>query len=214
MNNSREKILARLEKSSGPNFVVDPIDEYQPVVTVDDVSPAALRELFIAKAEQLASVVHPVSDEADAIKDILRLIGDVNSVSAWDQDEIPIPGLYAALDEAGITISAHDDSNVEIGITGASAALAATGSLVLTSGPGQYRAPSILPPRHIAVLKASQIFASLESWLADQRESGLDAFRNSSNIVLISGPSRTADIAMELVMGMHGPKELHIILLP
>lgn len=214
MSESRDKIFAQLKSSSGPALVHPPITDYRPVVTVEDDSPAALRELFVSKSEQLACVIHKVNHGNEAIRAIIDLIGGVKNVTAWDQAEIPVPDLYAALEDAGINLVAHDDPRAEAGITGASAALAATGSLVLTSGPGQYRAPSILPPVHIAVLSASQIFASLESWLADHRKSGLDTFRAASNIVLISGPSRTADIAMELVMGMHGPKELHIILLP
>lgn len=50
----------------------------------------------------------------------------------------------------------------------------------------------------------------MESWLAQKR---LNDIRAASNVVIISGASRTADIAMELILGMHGPRELHIILL-
>lgn len=63
-------------------------------------------------------------------------------------------------------------------------------------------------------LRSTQIVPDLESWMAAQRADGFAAMRGASNIVVVSGPSRTADIAMELVMGMHGPRELHIVLLP
>jgi L-lactate dehydrogenase complex protein LldG len=102
---------------------------------------------------------------------------------------------------------------MRVGITGVDAALAATGSLVLAAGVGKHRVTSLLPPLHIAVVRASQIMPDLESWVAMQRAQGLDAFRRMSSVIVISGPSRTADIAMQLIMGMHGPAELHIILI-
>lgn len=68
-------------------------------------------------------------------------------------------------------------------------------------------------PVHIAVVQSSQIVPNLESWWAEQRAARLEQVRQRSNVVIITGPSRTADIAMQLVMGMHGPQELHLILL-
>ena len=86
------------------------------------------------------------------------------------------------------------------------------------SGNGRFRAASLLPPIHIAVLNTNQIVPDLESWWAAQKwaaqkAAGLEQTRQHSNIAIITGPSRTADIAMQLVMGMHGPRELHLVLL-
>ncbi|RXL64508.1 hypothetical protein EO238_33075, partial [Citrobacter sp. AAK_AS5] len=78
---------------------------------------------------------------------------------AWAFDQIPLPGLAQALDAAGIAVAALDDSDVTVGISGADAALAATGSLVLSSGSGRYRATTLLPTIHIAVIRESQIAA-------------------------------------------------------
>lgn len=110
-----------------------------------------------------------------------------------------------------MTIVEPDDPSVRVGLSGAPAALAATGSLVLASDTGQYRNASLLPPVHIVIVTTSQIIPDFESWIAEQRANQLDHFRRSSNIVLISGPSKTADIAMELILGMHGPVELHVV---
>lgn len=213
MSESRNKILANLHSARRPFTDISAPIDYLPVVPLDDHSPQALKVRFVAQAEKLACVVHQAKDETVAIQSICGLLQGAENISAWDFEQIPLPGLAEALAAAGVGIAAHDDPQVDFGITAAQAALAATGSLVVDSGPGKYRATSILPPTHIAIVKQSQIFASLESWIAHQREVGLDIFKRTSNIVLISGASRTADIGMQLVMGMHGPKSLHIVLL-
>ena len=60
---------------------------------------------------------------------------------------------------------------------------------------------------------ANQILPDLGIWWSKQKKDGLDQFRMRSNVVIITGPSRTADITMEFVMGMPGPREPHILLL-
>jgi L-lactate dehydrogenase complex protein LldG len=65
----------------------------------------------------------------------------------------------------------------------------------------------------MAVIRQGQILPDLETWVARLRQQGLDAFQDTASAMIISGPSRTADIAMQLILGMHGPGELHIIIL-
>jgi L-lactate dehydrogenase complex protein LldG len=164
------------------------------------------------EARGAGCVVHEAGDPATAVAAILELIGDDKRISCWDLAHIPLPGLAAALDAANIERVGRD-ADARVGLTGADAALAATGSLVLLSGNGRYRTTSLLPLIHIAVVTADQILPDLESWFAQERAAGLSRFRASSNVVIITGPSRTADIAMQLVMGMHGPHELHLLCL-
>jgi L-lactate utilization protein LutC len=97
----------------------------------------------------------------------------------------------------------------DVGITSADYALADTGSLVFFSESGESRLLSLLPPCHIAVIESSKIVPSLD-----------DVFRlrpmpaaESSAMVVITGPSRTADIEMRLVRGVHGPGEIHVIII-
>jgi L-lactate dehydrogenase complex protein LldG len=99
-------------------------------------------------------------------------------------------------------------ATVDVGITSADYALADTGSLVIFTESHESRLLSLLPPCHIAVIESSRIVASLD-----------DVFRlrplpgdQSSAMVVITGPSRTADIEMRLVRGVHGPGEIHVIL--
>ena len=189
---------------------------YRPVVPRTDDNPQTLAAQFVLAAQALACEVHQVATEAQALQTVLDRLQGVSTVAAWDPGAIPLPGLAAALQEAGIRLTHPDDkadeARAEAGLSGAQAGLAATGSLVLASGPGRFRSTSLLPPVHIAVLHTSQIVPDLESWFARQRQDNFTSMRQSSNIVVISGPSRTADIAMELVMGMHGPREVVIVL--
>ena len=62
---------------------------------------------------------------------------------------------------------------------------------------------------HIAVLPVSRIYPTMQDWIAD---GGVDLARETANLVVITGSSRTSDIELQLTMGMHGPKELHIVL--
>jgi L-lactate dehydrogenase complex protein LldG len=72
---------------------------------------------------------------------------------------------------------------------------------------------SLLPPVHIAIVTTDQLVPRLEDYIAAQRANHLGVFRRSSNVTLITGCSRTSDIEMHPVFGVHGPLELHVILI-
>jgi L-lactate dehydrogenase complex protein LldG len=99
--------------------------------------------------------------------------------------------------------------NIDAGITSAAGAIAETGALILWPTEKEPRLMSIVPPLHIAVLQADKIYNSLsevmqkENWPA----------KMPTNVVLVSGPSKTADIEMTLAFGVHGPKELIVLIL-
>ncbi len=180
-------------------------------LAVDDKEMLTAR--FIEEAKKLTCDVHIAEDDIAAAQVILTILAGEKRVLAWDFDKIPCLQLESTLHEAGIVIADPDDPSARIGITGADAALAATGSLVIVSGPGRQRTTTLLPQTHIAVITQDQILPNMESWLSMQRQNNLKAFKQGANIKIISGPSRTADIAMELILGMHGPKALQIIII-
>jgi L-lactate dehydrogenase complex protein LldG len=211
---SRRQILDRLRAAPAPFPGVETPATLRPVVPRGSTGRAALVARFVEEAEKLACQVSRTRNEKEALATVLSLLVGETAISCWAPEEIPLPGLIAALEEAGVRRAPPADATVRVGLSGAQAALAATGSLILTSGPGRDRATSLLPPVHVVVLREAQIMADLEQWMEVQREDGFKEMRGASNIVIVSGPSRTADIAMELVMGMHGPKELQIVLLP
>ncbi|MCF6267189.1 MAG: lactate utilization protein [Desulfuromusa sp.] len=124
--------------------------------------------------------------------------------------------LKAALKKAGVAIEIDRlravAADAEAGITGVNFAIADTGTLVLESTAEDIRLATTLPPKQFALLDPSKIVAD-----------GLDAVkplrqmhqRDSRNyIAYVTGPSRTADIERVLTIGVHGSKELFILLVP
>jgi L-lactate dehydrogenase complex protein LldG len=100
-------------------------------------------------------------------------------------------------------------AQIEVGITSADYALADTGSLVIFTESHESRLLSLLPPCHIAVIDSSRIVPSLDDVLRLRPTPG----DGSSAMIVITGPSRTADIEMRLVRGVHGPGEIHVIII-
>ena len=115
-----------------------------------------------------------------------------------------------AEDAAGRKARLGEIDGVFVGLTGSQGALADTGAVGLLSGAQRGRLASLAPPVHIALLKKGDIYPSLPAFLADHGQKVVD----SSNLVFIAGPSRTGDIEMTLSIGVHGPGEVHVIIVP
>jgi L-lactate utilization protein LutC len=98
-------------------------------------------------------------------------------------------------------------STVDIGITSADYALADTGTLVMLSSPREARLISLLPPAHIAVVPSERILSGLDELFTILPNPA----EQTSSMVLITGPSRTADIEQILVRGVHGPGEITVV---
>ena len=99
-------------------------------------------------------------------------------------------------------------ADIEAGFTGTVGGVAETGGLLLMPGPAEPRLMSLVPPIHIALLRASTIQDSF--WSAVK---ALGWGRSlPPNALMISGPSKTADIEQTLAYGVHGPKRLIVVL--
>jgi len=94
------------------------------------------------------------------------------------------------------------------GVSEASWGLADTGSVVLLSSAEEPRARSLLPPVHVSLLHEDRILPGLAELF---EELGDDL---PSSVAIVTGPSRSADIEQRLVVGVHGPGEVHVVLLP
>jgi len=159
---------------------------------------------------------------------------EANLVVRWDDALLELLEVDAALHEQGVDIHTAgpplDDSvglaeqrrqlrdllaRADIGLSGADYVIAETGTLALSTLPGHMRGVSLLPPVHVAVVRASQIVATMADCLAilqDEGQADLPA-RLTSCVSFITGPSRTGDIELSLTVGVHGPGELHVVVL-
>ncbi|MFZ5931549.1 MAG: LutC/YkgG family protein [Pseudomonadota bacterium] len=128
----------------------------------------------------------------------IRLCGDaLLAALPWDRIARFNPGSGA--------VRESDEAGVGVALCG----IAETGTLMLTSGSTAASGLNFLPPTHIVVLRAADIVGALEDGWARLRQVGNGQMPRTVN--LITGPSRTADIAQTMYMGAHGPKRLHVI---
>lgn len=208
---SRSRILQKLRAAPQPFRGLPPFTERQPMSPVEELSPTALQARFVREAGALGFQVTCCPDTIQALDVVIQLIAPDKMIQSWALAHVPLPGLGDALAREGITV-ASDDPTIRVGLTGVDAALAGTGSLILMSGPGRPRYASLVPPVHIAVVAAHQIVPHLEAWAAAQHADDFQHLRAASSVVVISGPSRTGDIANIPVRGVHGPGTVHIVI--
>ncbi len=188
---------------------------------------AALIESFVTELQAVGGEAFQPASHSQAIEMVVKLIKDVDQhVLAWQDEELPLAGIGEALQTVGIQRSVATVSNdptlrhvqwaaldpIKVGLTGALGGLANTGSLVLLSGEHRSRAASLLPEVHIALLPIDRLYPTMSAFFAAR--STLELTTRSSNLVFITGPSRTADIEMVTTRGVHGPKRLCVVLLP
>ena len=165
---------------------------------------------------------------AERVVALARATGTAD-VLAWDQAVLPVPGLVEALRAAGLNVLDGELPHEEparaavlaqlemcrVGLTGADAAFAETGTLALRSGPGRPRLASLSVALHIAVITPEQLWTSWAGWwqaaTATSAPGGAAWVAEASNLTLITGPSRTGDIEMTLTVGVHGPRQVHVI---
>ena len=210
--NARDRILSKLRRAQAPFADLAPIAERRHMIPLGNMSPEQQLERFIAEAQAQGCIVYRL-DANSAVEQLLDIIAGDNSVLSWDESDLPLEGLHGILRSLEISIAPPDDGSARVGITGVSASLAATGSLVLEGGAGRHRGPSLLPDVHIALMSAGQLLPDLETWQGLQQRDGYPAFTSTSSTTMVTGPSKTADIGHQLVKGAHGPREVHIVIL-
>ena len=95
-----------------------------------------------------------------------------------------------------------------IGITAPAIGVADSATVIQLTRPGQPRSTSLVPSIHIAILRQDRLVKDLEEAYVLLQEERLDS------LVFISGPSKTADIEATMVHGAHGPREMHLVVIP
>lgn len=175
----------------------------------------ALADWFSRELERLAGTVETVSDLEAAGAAVARAVGNRSpgggTVVLWD-DPIAAaaerPFEAAGFQVRRWPVERYLCAGAVAGVTSAWRGIAETGTLALIAAPGMGRSVSLLPPLHLAILPTSRLLAT-----AGEFFSLLGTLeRMPSALNLVTGPSRTADIEMELCVGVHGPAALHAVL--
>jgi L-lactate dehydrogenase complex protein LldG len=175
--------------------------------------------------EAVGGQAHRVASLSQARTCVAKLLEQyaASSVLCWNDDTLAAMGLRELLTERGIerwdydrltALDADDRRQAQLaadaGISGVDFAIAETGSLALLSQPGHERNASLLPPAYIAVVRRGQIVADLFDLFDELAARGLEKL--PSNLVLVTGPSKTGDIELKLTTGVHGPKYWHVVI--
>lgn len=188
-------------------------------------SNAKLVDRFVAAARAAGAQVERTvaNGAAEVIVRVLKQHNIGSLLLAADRSDPLAATIEDAAQNAGVQIvHARDEATmfaVDASLTGVAAAVAETGSIFVRSGEhcsqsrGTPRTPvtrgeSLIPPVHLALVRAGQIVADLGDVFGDPA-----VFRESSNCTVITGPSKTADIEGVLVTGVHGPGQLVLIVI-
>jgi L-lactate dehydrogenase complex protein LldG len=167
--------------------------------------------LFIDKAKGLVATVQTVASGDDVPKAVTEYLRQHNlpaSVRMGNDRRLQkMPwGKQRALEVKG----GASDGEDEVGVSHALRGIAETGTLLMESGPANPTTVNFLPEHHIVVVDAADITGDMEGAFAKLRKKhGKGRMPRAVN--LISGPSRSGDVEQKLVLGAHGPRALHLI---
>ena len=213
MSAAREEILARIRIATGAVAAPEETDAAYAALprpywrAHHDPAATDVVALFAERAADYRAVVERVP-EAGLPGAVAAAVAAVASVVV--PDGLPggwlaglAPGIRVVRDEP--PLSAAELDRISGVVTGCAVAIAETGTIILDHGPGQgRRALTLVPDFHLVVVRADQVAADIADALAR-----LDPARPHT---LISGPSATSDIELIRVEGVHGPRNLHILI--
>jgi L-lactate dehydrogenase complex protein LldG len=175
---------------------------------------------FCEQLTAAGGVAHRVSDSEAAASRVVELVKDRSARKAlvgWGPvvDALRLPERLGAL---GIEVIAENALSAadckepffaaDIGISGVDYLIAETGTVALLTKPQTTRSVSLLPPVHIAVAESAQVLPDLFDLFAKLPPEG----SMPACVSLITGPSKTGDIELRLVTGVHGPGEIHVVI--
>jgi L-lactate dehydrogenase complex protein LldG len=167
---------------------------------------------FKEQAELIAARVYRATDPTEAGGLLARIILELQAQKVMAASSRLVDLCLEAAGDCGTTVHRENlrlrAEDADLGITEMDLAIAETGTLVQDStDPGQ-RLAATLPAVHVALVRTDRLvplFGDAIAWLNEKRT------RLPGYVSFISGPSRTADIERVLTIGVHGPKQLHVI---
>ena len=174
-------------------------------------------ELFIDMAERTEATVVRVGSGDEVPAAVADYLAERNLPTTMAMAPDPRLGALPWGDQPLLSLRrGRAEETDEVGLTGAFAAIAETGTLMMMSGAERPTTLNFLPENHIVVLSADQMTGTYEEAWTRLREACPNAdgagIALPRTVNLITGPSRTADIELMPTLGAHGPKRLHIIL--
>lgn len=214
----RDLFLSRVGKAAMTAKLPEP-----PRITSDlpVLEPLDLVALFRERAQKVDAVVHGPMSAHGVAKTVVGIASGHQAGSFMSWDTLPAAGVVSTLASSGLDRVSHvvpPDRRIEhqlgyydldLGITGAEAGLAESGSVVLLHGPGRPRMASLAPRIHVALLDISLMHRALAHWVWQHPE----LVGETANLVVVTGPSRTGDIEQQLNLGVHGPRNVHVVLI-
>ena len=220
-SHSRKAVLERIRESLGgrPQPVPLPPGVDESLIrtcTGNDNLTAMFRER--AKIAGAKVTVASGQNYPNVLDKILQDTGCITA-ALWINDEFLEGSLRMAVEKVCKTVirkseyNYKDDSSedVDVIITDVDGAIAETGTIVMSSTGNRDRLAHLTAPLHIAIVRKEQIVPDLIDFWNNEKTG--EMIREASSIQLITGPSKTADIEGVLVTGVHGPAQLHIIIL-
>lgn len=177
--------------------------------------------LFRERAHRVEAVVHGPMSVHGVPRTVTGIASGHRARSFMAWDVLPAAGVVSALSASGLDRVAHDvpeDGRIahqtgyhhlDLGVTGVEAGLAESGSIIVLHGPGRPRMASLAPRVHVALMELPRVHRTLAHW-AHQHP---DKVGSTANLVVVTGPSRTADIEQEHYLGVHGPRHVHVVLI-
>jgi len=215
---ARDAIIASIRQSLAASLPFDkvrdehhPAEEYRSSVE-KPMRPTCSREELIdnfrGNLESLGAHFAVVSSKAEAGDYLRDLIKKTKIRRIAIADSEIVGGVVAPINDVEVFRSASKETlfGCDLGVTSAQWGIAETGTLVLESDAERHRLTSLVPAVHVCLLKAEQIRQTLGEILE------LIDPRRDRTITFITGTSRTSDIELTLAIGVHGPRELHVLL--
>jgi L-lactate dehydrogenase complex protein LldG len=204
---TRDEILARLREQARD---VAPPPPWRSRREFEDLAHRFTEALTAVKGEVLRAasleealdhvdrVLHEIEAET-AVTNLQPPLDAIDLTGRWPEVKWQVAG-QSEEEQRAFAVSA------DIGLSGVDAALAETGTVVVSSGPGRSRLTTLLPPVHLALAPTSSLTSDIFTWLV-ARSGEMPAATT-----LISGPSKTADIEQTMAIGVHGPKRFIVVL--